>query len=346
MANGTTAVINERGAIMEIKFKMSRQHTLAVMQALDTYSLFLELDWQKAFQVLSDFAYCEKYEGTKAFRTNWKKDVQHFQNLLFNKDELNISKILDFNEIQKITDIRAKFADKYPSEKYKIELSVDDVGNLESVLDFVVRIAIGQWNNLALVLCGLKDENNNPVYDKWSCDEPFVCHYRNRIFRVFEDECLSSSLSSIGIYSSLLSDQIHRIYEVYKELMYEYKCFGTYSCRPMKATADKTPLPEIQFPLTFIFEFDGDLEKAKKILKSPDKPSVIHRDCREYSDVPGQLFIPIQEDAGTVYQRLIPGDKVYRKLNGFYVVKKPDNTSQEPKISKNNQKKPHKNLKM
>lgn len=78
-------------------------------------------------------------------------------------------------------------------------------------------------------------------------------------------------------------------------------------------------MPVIEFPLLYICTFDGDIKKAKEELDKLTPPY----NTRPYFcnlDSSDTVHVNVEGANYNVYRRLIKGDRVYRKLNGYYVV--------------------------
>ena len=140
--------------------------------------------------------------------------------------------------------------------------------------------------------------------------------YRNRFISAFNP---ISGAESFGIYSKEISENVRSVYEVYKALMFEWKPYGVYDTVPKKIAKDNEPLPCIEFPLSYILTYYGDFEEAVSKIEQDDYPYKV-RKVMVCDDDPDTIYLPIEDECYRAYRLLQVGDRIYRKLNGYYVV--------------------------
>ena len=110
-------------------------------------------------------------------------------------------------------------------DKWKLSLELDDdqLFALLNALDFSSRMAAGQWDNITKVMYGNKDDNGNPMCDKWFFDDEddkLAVRLRNQLCPWFEEHNFGAN-ASLGIYSPHLSMTAKRQYDLYKHIMYQ-----------------------------------------------------------------------------------------------------------------------------
>lgn len=177
--------------------------------------------------------------------------------------------------------------------KFHVELTMQDVFTIDRMIETLMRIALGQWWQLDILLDDIFKENKLEYRFK---------DHRDDITNLYENHGLSHN-GSFSIYSKELNDDIRILYDIKNTLRFE--CFGE-AFAPKSASM--LGLPKIDFPMHFMMIFNGDDMAAEKVLP----------DSKRYSDCPDLLWLPIGEYK---YHVLKKGCTVYRKRNGFYVLK-------------------------
>lgn len=306
---------------MNVKFELTKNQILNITKSLNMSIWLYALDWTKAFQALSKFAFA----NTDNIVTDFS-EMSDFQNLLYRADEYGPLELGIDTEFQTaLENLELAFEAAYSEETfepdnvpytYEMEFDFNSLQVLEESLDLIIRLSLGQWDNLGTVLNKITDKRGKHVYLTYFCNEPFVKMYRNHFISAFNP---ISGAESFGIHSKEISENVRSIYEVYKALMFEWKPYGVYDTVPKKIAKDNEPLPCIEFPLPYILTYYGDFEEAVLKIEQDDYPYKV-RKVMVCDDDPDTIYLPIEDEYYRAYRLLQVGDRVYRKLNGYYVV--------------------------
>lgn len=310
---------------MLAKFKLTKNQLSNIVSSLNILIWLYDLDWESAFEMLSKIGFSDP---ENKLGEEWKDATHAFQTVLYGEDcynpnELNIDvayrtriKNLEMGFEQCLYEKAGESSDK--QHKYELEVKSDDLEILELAADTTIRLALGQWDILGKILMKIQDKSGQAIYKHYFCFEPFVPVYRNRILPVFNQLGVAIGCN-FGIHSKEISENIREIYDFYKVLLFEWKPIEIYNYLPSKTARDELPMPAIEFPLLYICTFDGDIEKAKEELDKLTPPYNV----RPYFcnlDASDTIHVNVEGVNYNVYRRLVEGDRVYRKLNGYYVV--------------------------
>ena len=182
------------------------------------------------------------------------------------------------------------------------------------LLDLIIRLSLGQIETMWTVVNGIIDvKTKKPVNELFSVLPRDVETYRDRMFTIFP------MMGSLGIGSEKLTDNVKSLYEIYKAFQYEYHCYGVDSYGPIKISHTFDPLPVFGFEEQFICDYTEDvtaLEEAYKNSLTND-----YKILRSPIIDDGTLYFPVGDYSGTTYQRMKQGQKLYRKVNGYYTIR-------------------------
>lgn len=310
---------------MEVGFRLNKYQLSMIGKSISFYIDILKLDWKKAFYDLFDWCY-SKYDINNVFTDDWEEALENYKIFLFQE---GIGSNLNFyntkcSDLVELMDMYLKFAEAtyLKGSKYKlftIELDELQIELLLLCLDLPMRIAAGQWDYLRKTILNVKYEGKElREYMK----SPWIlnCTYsRSTVIKAFNEEKITDR-ASFGISQSVLSEDIRTLYDIYKELHYQWNPQGVYDSPPWKLSRNDDPLPLIEFKLEFINEYnDNTLDYWKNfcLKKHPE-----YR--RPYLD--GEdFFIPVKQTYGggsVVLEQVKDGDYIFRKLNRYYYISK------------------------
>lgn len=278
------------------------------------------------------------YTFAKTFMPGWKEVILQLQKLYFKdfhgdyeniessdalKLQILLQKMLDaFNEVNEVNESNevnaSKESDAMGSRKskesysFEVDMSEEEVSLLKYYLDLPTRIVSGQWDRLIGFLKATTYKGDFVDTIAIAMTRGFIGDYRNKCIVFYRSKGLAAG-ASFGIYSQELSKNVRELYDFYKVLMYESGAKGCYGFPVKKPANTASPLPIIEFPLEYMDEFHGDIATFEKQWNANKREPL-----KKFSDEPDKLYLPVGE---YTYQFLRPGDKIYKKRNGYYVVK-------------------------
>lgn len=260
------------------------------------------------------------YTPTESFLPGWQDTVLQLQKLYFkdfHEDYENI-KSLDALKLQillkKILKASNSTGFHKPQESYsfEVDISEEELSLLRYYLDLPSRIVLGQWNRLVDFLRTTSYKGDFVDISLISEKTTFIGDCRNDCIALYLSKGLTAG-ASLGIYSSELSENIRELYDFYKVLMYEMGVKGCYGFPVKKTAKTSMPLPSVEFPLEYVGEFTDDITTFEERWNKDKQESL-----KKFSDEPDKLYLPVGE---YTYQVLRPGDKIYKKRNGNYILK-------------------------
>lgn len=312
--------------LTSVGFDLSLNQATALMDAFSFCEKIYDLNWEDAFMQL--FSYSFPYFDGDIFLENWKEQLHKMMKYMMSEE------VDDFNTIQKpyhdkLVVLQKKFdfcksihelddQPKHPIRyKFLVDLTDDELRMLADVLDLPYRIACGQWEHLRTCLAKMKTTDGNDLADYCITSDSKIDEYKSKIVHVY-DKFSSSYGVSYGIMNEELNDKHRVIYDIYKTFMYEYNCHGVHGSAPYKTENSNDKMPGVSLPLTYITTFNGDDIGMEKLLnESTTNPD---RKIKRFNDAPRMLFVPVKERVGTLYVGLQNDDKIYQRVNGYYVV--------------------------
>ncbi len=307
---------------MDVGFRINDNQIKLIMQSINFYTDILKLDWEAAFINLFDWCYA-RYDISNVFTEDWMLQLNDYKNSMFYKKIQIDDSLLKSDKFIELNDMYAKFGETsyLKGDKYKlftIDLSKDEIELLLEVLDLPIRIALGQWEEIRRSILDIEYKNKclrEYMKSSWTFD---YMNPRELIINTFTDEKLSKR-QYLGISQKVLSEDIRSIYEIYKELHYQWNPRGVYDSPPWKLSKNDDPMPMIEFGLSCINPFIEDkllFWKNFCLMKHP-----INRKPYFEGD---NLFLPVKQtlSGNLVLQSPELGDLIYKKLNGHYYISK------------------------
>ena len=195
---------------MKIKFNLTKNQIHEVMRSLNVTIWLFNQDWEQAFKALHSYAFNSE---SNILRGNLEKEVEEFQNALYNANQYKPGELdIDTNVRRQLENLEFTFEDAYNSTRDSNEpvpvilnLSLLSLNLLKLSLETTLRIALGQWDNLGLILEQITDNRGKEVYPFYFCNDPIVNYYRNRILPVY-DKIGHKAGSTFSIRSEDISD--------------------------------------------------------------------------------------------------------------------------------------------
>ena len=209
---------------MKIKFILTKNQIREVMRSLNVTIWLFNQDWEQAFNALHSYAF---NSDNNHLNVNFKNEVEEFQNALYKANQYKPGELdIDTNVRRQLENLELAFEDAYNNTRDSNEpvpvtinlilnLSLLSLNLLKLSLETTLRIALGQWDNLGLILEQITDNRGKEVYPYYFCNDPIVNYYRNRILPVY-DKIGHKAGSTFSIRSEDISESIRILYEVYK----------------------------------------------------------------------------------------------------------------------------------
>ena len=314
---------------MDIIITTTRLQREAIKNALQFYMSLQDAQFVLAFEKLAKNGYTT---SESVLKEDYKEAALKMQEYVLQNTDKSEEAQKIFEKKQKAAEIWIDIiCNPYPStetNKDEVNLWLPSVSEeslyaLKDILEFYMRIALGQWDEFTNSISPFSLSRLDDV-------KPYYT-YRDQIFNIYNRNGHYDMSSSFGIGSKKLQEGVRRCYEMEHEILNQLEIApycGTYS---MKWANDSEKLPSLYLEATYLFQYDGDKEKAirqldeaclqKKCFKQP-----INKNClspyRIFSDQPDTLYLPIRNQNGVVYEPLEKGMYVYQKKNGYYVITK------------------------
>lgn len=305
-----------------ITIHITKKQKETLFKALKIAQCFANIDFISGFKCLSTFAFSEE----KSLADSWKNIVKKFEKEYIKRQFVIPEEKSKVSQI--FSDAIGFWTSKFESCKddtITIQLaqeSQETISYLADALDMIIRLSLGQFDGLYKCAIGIVDtKEKHTVSTKYGLDfsDLEVDTTRKGIFVPFQK---LSIYQSYGIHSAEVSEKVRSIYEIYKELLFEWRCYGVDAFPPYKVAEDGEPLPKVEFPLQYIADADTPASEIALLIANlfnADYP-IIRESKRDFS---GRAYYPVISETGReLYVSLQPGEKLYRKVNGYFFVKK------------------------
>lgn len=148
----------------------------------------------------------------------------------------------------------------------------ENIGMATRMLDLVLRIALGQWDQLYMVQRTI--DNGNFFLNEE--DRLIVDAMRNEYF---------GAETHFGIGSTTLSDEVRMIYDLYKVLMYENGTGGVYNFQPYALSDEVLPTVYLTPVKTWDIKKPNDVERILEELSDTK-----HADLEGYFQISDHMF--------------------------------------------------------
>ena len=305
---------------MYVSFKITEHQYKIVCKALRFCSAMCSFRFTEGLEML--YAGCFTEDIGNPLRPDWKDAVYEMQKFLypdFKKDdysniESKASTKLDIF-IDKFT--KAKEAAQSPDAdgvyRFDVDMTEEEVILLQTYLDMPLRIAAGQWDRLKEFLMSTSFEYKPWKFEMSSYDAMAIHYYKNKSIDIYQKKGFTT-YASFGIFAKEFSEDVRELYDFYKVFMYEAGVKGVYSSTVSKTANTDSPLPISDFPYEHIDTCEGSEEEFKDRWKG----RVDQEPLKVFSDEPDAVYLPIRE---YTYAPIRKGNIVYRKRNGYYVIR-------------------------
>ncbi|MGN1406184.1 MAG: hypothetical protein ACI4WM_07915 [Erysipelotrichaceae bacterium] len=141
-----------------------------------------------------------------------------------------------------------------------------------------------------------------------------IPYHRDKILNIYREYGIPL-YGNLGIYNHMAKDDIRVLYLLFKDYMYETYADGAYDeiCQ-----IDGIERIKIVFPYKEIIIFSS-LEEIKQYMlevNTERRSSFLSDNHKKIVEDKGYYF-PLFSNT---YRKVVPGDRVYRKINGYFVV--------------------------
>lgn len=160
----------------------------------------------------------------------------------------------------------------------------------------VIRFWLGDWDKMIF---------------SYSLDIPF---YRDKILNIYRDNGIPL-YGNLGIYSDITKDDIHVLYLLFKDYMYETCADGAYDeiCQIEGIERIKVVFPYKEIIIFFERE---EIKQYMLEVNAEQRSGFLSDNHKKIVEDRGYYF-PV---CANTYRKVVPGDRVHRKINGYFVV--------------------------
>ena len=303
---------------MEIQFKLLKKQIQNVQQAFEIKEYFLKKQWLNGLKALADFGFPEH----KELSDSAESDIRLLMELFLKENPIGFEEIQQYHyqNMDCFLHLKEKW-DSIQDTQFDMEMSQNVIGEFNNMLDFVTRMACGQWDRWAELLHWFKKDEIY-LYPYLCCSVSRIDRFRNRICPHYGDKDLYPG-ASFGIHSKAITEEIRSLYDIYKVMMYENNQGGVYAYYP-RSIAHGYPKPEIQFPYQAEYAYEGNEQELKCWIENLKKPSKNVMDWGQNKDIlldDGQYWFPLGDGK---WQCPREGDTIFQTYNGYYVIQRED----------------------
>ena len=301
---------------MQIQFKLLKKQIRNVQEAFRIRRCFLEKEWKQGLERLIQISFPEH----SSLCDDADVEISQLLEFFLTQNPIHFDEMEQFHykNYATVLSLQKKWNDVSDTE-FVMDLTQDEIGELENTLDFVTRMACGQWDRWAETLYWFTDENDISLYPYLVCSDRQIDFYRNKIFPYYEKKRLVPG-ASFGIHSKDITEEIRSLYDIYKVLMYENNQGGVYAYYP-REIAHGYPKPLIQFPYRSHFLYTGDNEALKDWV-------VTLENCQQKVLDWGQDKKPLFDEGDWWFplgdgklQKPKEKETIYQTYNGYFVFK-------------------------
>lgn len=310
---------------MDVIIRTSRLQREAIQNALLFYIHLQNANFVLAFKRLAKNGFID---SEAALNDDYKEYALKMQEYVFQKTDKSEDEQKAFKKKMKIVEgwlntIPSSENDKNEILLYVPDVTEEDLYMLKDVLEFYMRIALGQWGEFT-------NDSSPFILSRWDDVKKYYT-YRDQIFNIYNRNGHYDMSSNFGIGSLQLQEGVRRCYEMKNEILNQLEIAPYYGVYSMKWANDSERMPGLCLEAKYLFQYDGDKEKAIRqlddmCLQKKYYSSSTSKNClspyRIFSDQPTILYLPIRNQKGVVYEPLENGMYVYQKRNGYYVISK------------------------
>lgn len=298
---------------MQIQFKLLKKQIQNIQNGFQIKQYFLEQKWLEGLKTLVQFSFPEEKELSESAEIEIKNLMELF--LTDNLVALGDIESYKYQNMESFLKLKDKF-DSITDTEFTIEMSSDEIGEFNQTLDFITRMACGQWDRWAELLHWFKNDDAY-LYPYLLCIDREIDKYRNEICPYYEIKDLSYG-ASFGIHSKNITEEVRCLYDIYKVMMFENNQGGVYAYYP-HAIAHGYPKPIIQFPYRAHIAYHGNNEELKKWVKELEnlKKQVLDwgQEKEPYFD-DGVWWFPLGDGK---WQTPKSDETIYQTYNGYFI---------------------------
>jgi hypothetical protein len=223
-------------------------------KALKTVKYFYSLDFENAFTLL----YTNSFKSNQPI-VDVKNNSNKLKDILFEKHSVTPNDYTISNIDAYLKSIEQKNGD--------YEFISTDIVSLINYLDFIIRVWIGQWENLTDIVRACKYESKEFFISK----ESEIAKCRNSMFPIFKEKGVDARLgTSLGIYSDVFCEDVIILYGIYKAL--KFSISGSYADKDFVRKSDKPVYIQFPYKETFVV---SSYEATKEWLDNHPMPGEI-----------------------------------------------------------------------
>lgn len=192
--------------------KMPKEYWSTLNTSLKVAEYFWNLDFTNAFKCLFENGFLKDNDIC-----NVEKEAEEVKKLLFDNRTDICKNIFIINRIK-------GYRKKFENQDDACEIMFNDLTDIAHHIDFVIRIWIGQWQELQQLACSCYDKAGNhfTAYAYMSPEiKAEIMKCRNRMLPAFAKNGIWG-YSYFSIYSPALNNDVRILYGIYKAL-----CFAT-----------------------------------------------------------------------------------------------------------------------
>ena len=283
---------------MNVKIAMPNEYWKLLKKSLNIANDFFNLNFVRAFSELFNDAFVT-------------------ENDVYNVEEFSKKMLYLFVGTETYTDRYDKIDKLFSKMSFQngdYQLEEEDLSFISHILDFIIRIWIGQWHELDKVI-SIKSDSFITFNEEINRT---ITEIRNEMIPKFKKRGILSPYASFGIYSKELSEDIRKIYGIYKKI--RFVLFGD---TRDSSICDVNYMQNIYIELPNKSEFivGSDLSGVKVFLDSlKSKYDVYSRSKKvSYVEEYGNLYVYVNDMLSV---RVDKGTKIIVQYNRWPVIER------------------------
>lgn len=258
-------------------------------------------DYQKEFLLNVLKAAKAFYEGSSEelivfVKNGFNVDVAYvkgYENAMKELNEKIISNGLDRCLIKLLSEALAIIAQ---SDKTRLRICKEVFETVCLTVEKVIRFWLGDWDKMIF---------------SFNLD---ISYCRDKILNIYRKNGISL-YGNLGIYNNIVKDDVRVLYLLFKDYMYETYAEGVYDEIPqiegIKRIKTVFPYREI-----IIFSEQEEIKQYMQEVNAEQKSVFLFDNHKKVVEDRGYYF-PVYANT---YRKVVPGDRVHRKINGYFVV--------------------------
>ena len=291
-----------------VTISMPKNYWDTLNSALSVAEKFYTFNFNDAFIGTSEIAFNSDVE-----KHNVEFYAEAILKLMFPSGISNISYNPD-----RLAELR-KYQTMFKSgEDGEFDLNTEDMSKIASHIDFVMRICMGQWDNLQNIICNSMNMSGQYIDTCLFMDELMlrdIAEIRGQMLPIFLANGIRTSHASFGIYSDMLHDRVCILYGLYKALRFSVtgSAFDTETVR----NSDKPVI--ITFPYVDSHVVGNHDLLINWLSKYPVGDTFAQKAVYIVDD--GKTYVYFNDVASVAVEQ---GDVIYASVNGRLTIEKGD----------------------